>query len=42
MGSPGRVVRQLKPEEIKRINSTSDHYVQKFNRYRASFRPDES
>jgi carbonic anhydrase/acetyltransferase-like protein (isoleucine patch superfamily) len=40
MGSPGKVVRELKPEEIKRINSASEHYVAKFNRYRATFRPD--
>lgn len=42
MGSPGKVVRELKPEEIKRINSASEHYVAKFNRYRATFRPDGS
>jgi hypothetical protein len=36
------VVRQLRPEEITRINSASDHYVKKFSRYRATFRPDES
>lgn len=40
MGSPGRVVRQLKPEEIARIHSASDHYVQKFRRYRDTFRAD--
>jgi len=40
MGSPGKVVRELKPEEIKRINSASEHYVAKFNRYRTTFRPD--
>jgi carbonic anhydrase/acetyltransferase-like protein (isoleucine patch superfamily) len=42
IGSPGKVVRQLRPEEITRINSASDHYVKKFSRYRATFRPDES
>ena len=40
MGSPGKVVRELSPEEIKRINSASEHYVAKFARYRASLRPD--
>jgi carbonic anhydrase/acetyltransferase-like protein (isoleucine patch superfamily) len=40
IGSPGKVVRQLTPEEIKRINSASDHYVAKFKRYRQSFRQD--
>ena len=40
IGAPGRVVRQLTEEEIRRINSASDHYVQKFKRYRKSFRPD--
>ncbi|MDH5534485.1 MAG: gamma carbonic anhydrase family protein [Betaproteobacteria bacterium] len=42
MGSPGKVVRQLSAEEIARINSASDHYVQKFKRYRTEWRPDES
>lgn len=40
VGSPGRVVRQLTPEEIARINSASDHYVQKFRRYRDTFLAD--
>jgi carbonic anhydrase/acetyltransferase-like protein (isoleucine patch superfamily) len=41
MGSPGKVVRKLSAEEIKDINSFSDHYVQKFKRYQATFRADE-
>ena len=40
IGSPGKIVRQLSPEEIKRINAASDHYVAKFKRYRQSFKPD--
>ncbi len=40
IGSPGKVVRQLSAEEIKEINSFSDHYVQQFRRYRESFKPD--
>ena len=40
MGSPGKVVRQLSEDEIKRINSASEHYVAKFKRYRQSFKPD--
>lgn len=40
IGAPGKVVRQLSAEEIQRINSASDHYVQKYKRYRESFRPD--
>ncbi len=38
LGSPGRVVRPLAPEEIERINATADHYVTKFKRYRASLK----
>ena len=34
LGSPGKVVRQLSPEEIARINRISDHYVANFKRYR--------
>jgi carbonic anhydrase/acetyltransferase-like protein (isoleucine patch superfamily) len=40
IGAPGKVVRKLSGEEIERINSASDHYVQKFKRYRKAFRPD--
>ena len=40
IGSPGKVVRQLTPEEIKRINSASEHYAAKFKRYRDTFKPD--
>ena len=40
VGSPGKVVRQLTPEEIARINETADHYVQNFRRYRSDFKPD--
>jgi carbonic anhydrase/acetyltransferase-like protein (isoleucine patch superfamily) len=42
LGSPGRVVRQLSPAEITKINSTADHYVEKYKRYRESFKPDET
>ncbi|MBI4204416.1 MAG: gamma carbonic anhydrase family protein [Betaproteobacteria bacterium] len=40
IGSPGKVVRQLSPEEIKRINGASENYVRKFKRYKADFKPD--
>lgn len=42
IGSPGKVVRKLSEEEIREINSASDHYVQKFKRYRKEFRLDET
>jgi carbonic anhydrase/acetyltransferase-like protein (isoleucine patch superfamily) len=38
LGSPGKVVRQLAPEEITRINSAAAHYVQNFKRYRAGLK----
>ncbi|PZP52992.1 MAG: gamma carbonic anhydrase family protein [Azospira oryzae] len=40
VGSPGKVVRQLTSEEIRRINGIADHYVENFKRYKAGFRPD--
>jgi carbonic anhydrase/acetyltransferase-like protein (isoleucine patch superfamily) len=40
VGSPGRIVRQLTPEEIKGINSFADWYVKQFNRYKAGLRED--
>jgi carbonic anhydrase/acetyltransferase-like protein (isoleucine patch superfamily) len=42
IGSPGKVVRELSAEEIERINSASDHYVQKFKRYKTEWRPDQT
>ena len=42
VGSPGKVVRQLSEDEIRRINGASDDYVQMFKRYRDEFRPDGS
>jgi len=42
LGAPGKVVRQLSPEQIKGINRISDHYVQNFKRYRNELKSDES
>jgi len=42
IGSPGKVVRSLSDEEIRKINSAADHYVQKFKRYRQEFRRDDT
>ena len=42
LGAPGKVVRQLSPEQIKGINRISDHYVQNFKRYRKELKSDES
>ena len=41
LGTPGKVVRQLSPDEIRNINSFADHYVQKFQRYKVNFKADE-
>lgn len=35
LGMPGKVVRQLLPEEIARINDIAAHYVQNAKRFRA-------
>lgn len=42
LGAPGKVVRQLSPEQIQHINSIADHYVQNFKRYRTELKSDES
>lgn len=39
LGSPGRIVRQLGPEEIKAIAVAAEHYIANFNRYLKSLRP---
>jgi carbonic anhydrase/acetyltransferase-like protein (isoleucine patch superfamily) len=42
VGSPGRIVRQLTPEQIKHINGFADHYVQRFKLYQREFKQDDS
>jgi carbonic anhydrase/acetyltransferase-like protein (isoleucine patch superfamily) len=41
VGSPGRVVRPLTPEEISKINKIAEHYVHNHQRYRRELRPQE-
>jgi carbonic anhydrase/acetyltransferase-like protein (isoleucine patch superfamily) len=38
LGSPGKVVRQLSPAEIVRINEIADHYSARFKRYRTELK----
>jgi carbonic anhydrase/acetyltransferase-like protein (isoleucine patch superfamily) len=40
VGSPGKIVRQLSPEEIRSVNAFADAYVEQFRRYQAGLRPD--
>ena len=42
MGSPGKVVRELKPEEIERINRIALNYAARAKRYKLELKPDES
>jgi len=42
LGTPGRVVRQLTPEEIERLGHTAGHYVDRVQQYRSSFVADGS
>ena len=40
LGSPGKVVRDLTPQEIERIGRTALNYQQRAKRYRAGLKPD--
>jgi carbonic anhydrase/acetyltransferase-like protein (isoleucine patch superfamily) len=40
LGTPGRVVRHLSPEEIASLEKNADHYVERIYQYRASFAAD--
>ena len=42
MGSPGKVVRQLTEDEIKRFSGISGNYVKKWKRYKEGAKPDPS
>ena len=40
MGSPGRVVRELRPEEITFFNGIAKHYAERAKRYKRDLKPD--
>lgn len=40
VGTPGKIVRELKDEEISGMVANARHYVENFHQYRALFRPD--
>lgn len=42
LGAPGKVVRQLTPEQIAGINGIAGRYVENFKRFRAELSPDNS
>jgi len=35
IGSPGKVVRQLSPEQVERLSHSADHYVANWQRYQS-------
>lgn len=39
LGAPGKVVRELTPEQIQGLTLSAQSYVQNWKRFRASFRP---
>jgi carbonic anhydrase/acetyltransferase-like protein (isoleucine patch superfamily) len=42
LGSPGKVVRQLREDEIRFINGSADEYVGLWKRYKTELQPDRS
>ena len=42
VGSPGKVVRQLTEDEIKRFNAIADHYVARWKRFKTELKRDDS
>ncbi|MFQ5955629.1 MAG: gamma carbonic anhydrase family protein [Kiloniellales bacterium] len=41
MGAPGKVVREVSPEQAARIKEIADHYVDNLRRYKRQLKPDE-
>jgi carbonic anhydrase/acetyltransferase-like protein (isoleucine patch superfamily) len=41
MGSPGKIVRELTPEQVARIRHSAEHYVENMRRYLRSLKADE-
>ncbi len=42
MGSPGKVVRELRPEEITFFNAVADYYAERAKRYMAELKIDDT
>jgi carbonic anhydrase/acetyltransferase-like protein (isoleucine patch superfamily) len=42
LGQPGKVIRELRPEEIEMLRQSAESYVNKGRRYRSEFAPRES
>ena len=42
MGSPGKVVRELRPEEIAFFNSVADNYAERAKRYKVELKIDDT
>ena len=42
MGSPGKVVRELRPDEIKFFASTADYYAERAKRYQVELKTDDT
>jgi carbonic anhydrase/acetyltransferase-like protein (isoleucine patch superfamily) len=42
LGSPGKVVRELKPEEIAGIRAIADGYVERARRFKAELKPQDA
>jgi carbonic anhydrase/acetyltransferase-like protein (isoleucine patch superfamily) len=42
VGSPGKIVRQLREDEIRFINANADDYVTMWKRYKTELKPDRS
>jgi carbonic anhydrase/acetyltransferase-like protein (isoleucine patch superfamily) len=41
LGTPGKIVRELKPEERRELVKNADHYVQRAKLYREKFKPQQ-
>jgi carbonic anhydrase/acetyltransferase-like protein (isoleucine patch superfamily) len=42
LGSPGKVVRELRPEEVEAIRGIADGYVERARRFKAELRPQDA
>ena len=42
LGQPGKIIRELRPEELEMLRQSAESYVKKGRRYRSEFAPRES
>jgi carbonic anhydrase/acetyltransferase-like protein (isoleucine patch superfamily) len=41
LGSPGKIIREVTPEEVEELKHSAEHYVENFKRFKKELKPEE-